>query len=186
MDIPAPLASDITWITEGVMTSGKMTIGQALTAELQHEAAGTRSMLSRVPREKFGWKPHEKSMPLGTLAVHIVEMIDWARLIVTTVELDYAVNPYEPLQAKTTADLLAYFDKTVQGVIGPLQETADTAMLATWTMRNGEHVYFQKPRIQVLRSDCFNHIIHHRGQLSVYLRLNDIRLPGVYGPTADD
>lgn len=168
------------------MTTGKITFGQTFAAELAHEAAATRKMLERIPAEKFAWKPHEKSMPLGQLAAHIAEMIEWAKLAVTTDELDYAVQPYQPFAPKTTAELLAYFDQNVAGAIKALEETTDEAMLETWTVRSGKRIFFVKPRVHVLRSDCFNHIIHHRGQLSVYLRLNDIPLPGVYGPTADE
>lgn len=168
------------------MTAEKITLGHAFAAELEHEAAATRRMLERLPEEKFDWKPHEKSTPFGGLAVHIAEMIDWAKLTVTTAELDYAVQAYEPFKPKTNAELLEYFDKNVAGAIEALKNTSEEAIMKTWTVRNGERIYFEKPRIQVLRSDCFNHIIHHRGQLSVYLRLNDIPVPGVYGPTADE
>ena len=168
------------------MTEERPSLGHAFAAELEHEAAATRQMLERLPDEKLGWKPHEKSTPMGALAVHIAEMIDWARLAVTTAELDYAVQPYRPFTPKTNAELLGYFDKSVEGAIEALRNTSEEAIVRTWTVRNGERVFFAKPRTQVLRSDCFNHIIHHRGQLSVYLRLNDIPLPGVYGPTADD
>lgn len=164
----------------------KITLGQTFAAELEHEAAAARKMLERVPEEKFDWKPHEKSMLFGRLAVHIGEMIDWVKLTITTDELDFAVEPYKPFEPKTTAELLGYFDKNVEGAIEALKNTSDEAILKTWTLRNGEHIYFVKPRIEVLRFDCFNHIIHHRGQLSVYLRLNDIPVPGVYGPTADE
>ncbi len=168
------------------MTANETTLGHVFAAELEHEAAATRRMLERLPAEKFDWKPHEKSTPMGALAVHIVEMIDWAQLAVTTTELDYAVQPYKPFKPKTNAELLAYFDQNVAGAIAALRNTSTDAIKKTWTVRNGERIFFEKPRIQVLRSDCFNHIIHHRGQLSVYLRLNDIPVPGVYGPTADE
>lgn len=168
------------------MTTEKITLGQAFAAELEHEAAATRKMLERLPAEKFDWKPHEKSTPFGALAVHIAEMIDWAKLAVTTPELDYAVQPYKPFKPKTNAELLEYFDKNVKGAIEALKNTSEEAIRKSWTVRSGERIFFEKPRTQVLRSDCFNHIIHHRGQLSVYLRLNDIPLPGVYGPTADE
>jgi len=168
------------------MRTEKITLGQTFAAELEHEAAATRKMLERLPAEKFDWKPHEKSMPFGVLAVHIAQMIDWVKLAVTTAELDYAVEPIKPFEPKSNAELLEYFDKRVEGAIEALANTSDEAIMGTWTVRAGERIFFVKPRIKVLRADCFNHFIHHRGQLSVYLRLNDIPLPGVYGPTADD
>jgi uncharacterized damage-inducible protein DinB len=168
------------------MTTEKITSGQALAVELEHEAAATRKMFERMPEEKFEWKPHEKSTPFVALAVHIAEMIDWVKLAVTTDELDYAVQPYKPFQPKSNGELLEYFDKNVAGAIEALKNISEEAITKTWTVRNGERTYFEKPRLQALRSDCFNHVIHHRGQLSVYLRLNDITLPGVYGPTADE
>lgn len=168
------------------MTTDKTTLGQALGNELEREAAATRRMLERLPAEKFDWKPHDKSTPLGGLAVHITEMIDWLKLAVTTAELDYALAPYKPFVPKTNAELLEYFDKKVAGAIEALKNTSDEAITQTWTVRSGAHIYFVRPRIEVLRADCINHFIHHRGQLSVYLRLNDIPLPGVYGPTADE
>ena len=168
------------------MTIQKPSLGEAFAAELEHEAASTRRMLERMPEEKFDWQPHTKSTPLAALAVHIAEMIEWVKLAVTTDELDYGVRQYEPFSPKTNAELLEYFDKNVDGALEALRNTSEEAMTKIWTVRMGERVFFEKPRTQVLRSDCFNHIIHHRGQLSVYLRLNDIPLPGVYGPTADE
>jgi uncharacterized damage-inducible protein DinB len=160
--------------------------GKTLAAELEREAAATRKMFERLPEEKFDWKPHEKSMPLGTLAVHIGEMIDWVQLAVTTDELDYAIHPYKPFKPKTTIELLEFFDRKVTGAIDALSSASAETLAGTWTVRQGERIFFAKPRSHVLRSDCFNHIIHHRGQLSVYLRLNDIPVPPVYGPTADE
>jgi uncharacterized damage-inducible protein DinB len=168
------------------MTTEKTTLGQTFALELEHEAAATRKMLERLPAEKFDWKPHKKSTPLGVLAVHIAEMILWAKLAVTTAQLDYALEPYKPFAPKTNAELLEYFDKSVEAAIKALNNASDEAIMESWTVRNGERIYFVKPRIKVLRADCFNHFIHHRGQLSVYMRLNDIPLPGVYGPTADE
>ena len=118
--------------------------------------------------------------------MHIAEIIAWAKLAVTTVQLDYGVRQYEPFTPKTNAGLLEYFDKNGDGAVEALRNTSEEAMTKTWTVRMGERIFFEKPRNLVLRSDCFNHIIHHRGQLSVYMRLNDIPLPSVYGPTADE
>ena len=172
--------------SEESMNKHGNSVGQTLAAELEKEAAATRRMLQRVPGEKLDWKPHKKSMPMGVLAVHIAEMIDWAKLAVTTTELDYAVRPYKPFEPKTRDELIEYFDMKVAAAVEALNNVSDEAIMKTWTVRNGDRIYFEKPRLQVVRGDCFNHFIHHRGQLSVYLRLNDIPLPGVYGPTADE
>ena len=168
------------------MTTEKSSLGQKFATELKHEAAATRRMFERLPAEKFSWKPHEKSMPLGVLAVHIVEMIHWTTLAVTTSELDYGVEPYKPFKPKTTAELLDYLDKTVNAAVEALENTSAEAINEPWTVRSGERIFFVRPRAEVLRTDCFNHFIHHRGQLSVYLRLNHIPVPGVYGPSADE
>ena len=168
------------------MTNETDTSGQKLASELEHEAVSTRKMLARLPVEKFDWKPHEKSMALGVLAVHIVEMINWVKLAVTTSELDYAAEPYKPFKPKSTDELLEYFDKIVADTVEALNKTSNEAIQESWTVRSGERIFFSKPRMKVIRADCFNHFIHHRGQLSVYLRLNNIPVPGAYGPTADE
>src|SRR5438046_1760394 len=98
----------------------------------------------------------------AVLAVHIAEMIDWAKLAVTTAELDFALQPYKPFEPKSNPELLEYFDKCAKGAIEALGNTSDEAIMGTWTLRNGETIYFVKPRIEVLRADCFNHFIHHR------------------------
>src|SRR5262252_8937964 len=135
----------------------QISLGQTLAAELEREAAATRKMLERLPAERFGWKPHEKSMPSGTLAVHIAEMIDWVRLAVTTTELDYSLTPYKPFKPRTNSELLEYFDGAVAGALAGLNQISDEDIAGTWTVRDGKRVYFQKPRLKVIRGDCFNH-----------------------------
>ncbi|MBS1795664.1 MAG: damage-inducible protein DinB [Acidobacteria bacterium] len=161
-------------------------LAAALIGELQQEAATTRKCLERIPADKFDYKPHEKSMAMGRLAVHTAEMVDWAKETVTTTELDFAANEYKPFEPKTTEELVEFADKHLAEAIEALKNTSDEAMMENWTLRNGETVYFTMPRIQVLRGMVFNHIIHHRGQLSVYMRLNDIPVPAIYGPSADE
>jgi Uncharacterized protein conserved in bacteria len=161
-------------------------IAAAFIGELQHEAATTRRVLERIPEDKFDWKPHEKSLTMRALAVHVAEMTDWAIETVTKTELDFAVTEYKPYEPKTNAELLEYFDKQIAHAIEVLKNIPDEAMMEPWTLRNGETVYFTMPRVQVLRIMVFNHIVHHRGQLSVYLRLNDIPVPSIYGPSADE
>jgi uncharacterized damage-inducible protein DinB len=161
-------------------------IATALIAEMEHEAAVTRTCLERVPTEKFDWKPHEKSMPFGRLASHIAEMFGWTPSTMDLAELDFSKMDYKPFEPKTTDDLLEFFDKHVAEAITTLKNSPDERFMENWTMRNGEQVYFTMPKIAVMRSFVMNHIVHHRGQLSVYLRLNDIAVPSIYGPSADE
>lgn len=158
----------------------------AFINELQHEAEVTRKCLERVPAEKFDWKPHEKSMPMGRLATHIAEMFGWTPATLRQPELDFEKFDYKPYEPPTTADLLEFFDKNVTEAIETLKSTPDEVFMENWTMRKGEQVYFTLPKIAVMRSFVMNHIVHHRGQLSVYLRLNDIAVPSIYGPSADE
>lgn len=161
-------------------------ISSALIAELEQEAKVTRTCLERIPAEKFDWKPHEKSMPLGRLASHIAEMFGWTPPTMEKSELDFAQMDYKPFEPKTTDDLLEFFDKNVAEAIETLKSSTDERFMENWTMRNGEQVYFTMPKAAVIRAFVLSHIIHHRGQLSVYLRLNDIAVPSIYGPSADE
>lgn len=161
-------------------------IAPALLAEMQHEAQVTRTCLERVPADKFSWKPHEKSMEMGRLASHIAEMFGWTPPTMEKAELDFAQVDYKPFEPKTTEDLLEYFDKNVAEALDTLRNSPDERFMEPWTMRNGEKVYFTLPKVAVIRSFVFSHVIHHRGQLSVYLRLNDISVPSIYGPSADE
>lgn len=161
-------------------------IGSALAAEMEHEAKTTRTCLERVPADKFGWKPHEKSMEMGRLASHISEMFQWTKATMENDVLDFATMDYKPFEPKTTDELVAHLDKGVAEAIETLKGASDEAFMKDWTMRNGEQVYFTMPKVAVMRSFVMNHIIHHRGQLSVYLRLNDIPVPSIYGPSADE
>jgi uncharacterized damage-inducible protein DinB len=162
------------------------TLGQSLATELQAEVTSTRKLITRIPLERFTWKPHEKSMPLLYLAVHIAEMIRWVYLAVTSKELDYSTRPYKQQLPENPEALLAYFDQCSQQAVQALLEATDETLHENWTVRNGTRIFFSKSRHHVIRRDCINHFIHHRGQLTVYLRLNDIPLSGVYGPTADE
>lgn len=163
-----------------------MSLSDALIAELQQEAAVTRKCLERIPETIFDWKPHEKSMSLSRLATHVAEMVGWVKDTVEKSELDFATMDYKPFAPETTAELVEFFDKQNTDAIESLKNTSDESMMQNWKLRNGEQVYFDMPRIQVLRGMVFNHIVHHRGQLSVYLRLNDVPVPALYGPSADE
>lgn len=161
-------------------------IATALIAEMEHEAAVTRTILERIPADKFDWKPHEKSMTFGRLASHVAEMFAWTPSTMEHAELDFSKMDYKPFEPKTTEDLTEFLDKNVTEAIAALKSSSDERFMEDWTMRNGEQVYFTMPKVAVMRSFVMNHIIHHRGQLSVYLRLNDIAVPSIYGPSADE
>lgn len=166
-----------------------MSTGRLATAflnELENEAQVTRSVLERIPTDKFDWKPHEKSMSMGRLASHVAEMFGWTEATLKNDVLDFSTMDYKPYEPQTTQDLLEFFDKQIETTRLHLSETSDETFLTDWTMRNGEQVYFTHPKVAVMRAFVMNHIIHHRGQLSVYLRLNDIPVPAIYGPSADE
>jgi uncharacterized damage-inducible protein DinB len=167
-------------------TAKAYNIATGLIGELTQEAATTRKILERIPAEKFDYKPHEKSMTMIRLATHVAEMINWITVTCTTDELDFAVGDNKPFEAKDSVELVEYHDKLVGEALEALKNTSDEAMKQPWTLKNGETVYFTMPKINCLRGMCFNHIWHHRGQLSVYLRLNDIPVPQIYGPSADE
>jgi uncharacterized damage-inducible protein DinB len=162
-----------------------MSIAETILPELDHEMQVTRTLLERVPESDPEWKPHPKSMALGRLATHIAELLGWVDITFQQTELDFSKGGYKPTSFTTTADLLAMFDAKLKSARAVLAATPDEAMMVPWTLRNGEHVIFTQPRIGVLRAFVLSHMIHHRGQLSVYLRLNDVPLPSIYGPTAD-
>jgi uncharacterized damage-inducible protein DinB len=161
-------------------------IAMALIAEMEHEAAVTRTCLERIPADKFDWKPHEKSMAFGRLASHVAEMFGWTPSTMDHAELDFSKMDYKPFEPSTTEELVEFLDKNVAEAIATLKSCADDRFMENWTMRNGETVYFTMPKVAVMRSFIMNHIVHHRGQLSVYLRLNDIAVPSIYGPSADE
>ncbi len=159
---------------------------QALIAELKMEAANTRKMLLCVPSEKNDWKPHEHSMLMGRLASHVADLPGWITMTMNTAELDLATMDYKPYIAPSSEELAAYFDGKVNEAIEALEKSTDADFDSMWTLRRGDHVMFTMPKKVVLRSMAYSHMYHHRGQLSVYLRLLDIPVPGMYGPSHDD
>jgi uncharacterized damage-inducible protein DinB len=166
-----------------------MSISQSMLPELEHEAGTTRKLLERVPADKFGWKPHERSMTMGRLAAHVAEMVGWISTTLTTEKLDFAPvggEPMVPFEPQSTADLVAFFDKNAAEARAALAKATDQEMLQNWTLQAGGQVIFTMPRVACLRGMILNHVIHHRGQLSVYLRLNNIPVPAMYGPSADE
>jgi uncharacterized damage-inducible protein DinB len=151
--------------------------------------AQTRKTLERVPEDKFKFKPHEKSMEMGALALHIAMMADWGADTLVSDSFDVApVNgpAYQMPVVNTNAELLALFDKAVERFKTNLAKTENDAMMAQWSLLSGGKPMFSMPRAAVIRGMILNHLVHHRGQLSVYLRLNDIPVPALYGPSADE
>lgn len=163
-----------------------MPINESFIAELQHEAASTKKLLERVPYDNPDWKPHEKSMQLGRLAGHVAELTSWVNATMDYDELDFAKTDYKPPVINSTSELVAFHEKNIAGAIECLKRHPDEDFVQNWKLRNGENIYFELPKAAVLRSFVFSHMIHHRAQLGVYLRLLNIPLPGSYGPTADE
>ncbi len=163
-----------------------MGMNHAFLAELEHESANTRRVLALVPADKADYQPHPKSFTLGKLAVHVAEMHGWVAATVKETELDFAKFEYKPEPFTTADELTARLDRFVDEGKAALLATNDEELGVGWTLRNGDHVMFTMPRAQVLRSMVFNHVVHHRAQLTVYLRLLDIPIPGLYGPSADE
>lgn len=153
--------------------------------QLEEESVTTRKMLERVPIEKSGWKPHEKSMALGRLATHVAELPSWITMTLNTDELDFANNDYKPADIKTHADLMDHFEQSLSSGRASLQKAKEEDLAKPWTMRNGEQIYSTSSKGEVIRMSI-SQIIHHRAQLGVFLRLLDIPIPGSYGPSADD
>jgi uncharacterized damage-inducible protein DinB len=164
-----------------------MTIADLLLPEFDQEMATTRRVLERVPEDKFSWKPHDKSFSMGDLASHVVNSIKWTDYTMNGTEFDLAsVTPDEINQAaKSRAELLAWFDANVPSARSTLAR-ADADYAVPWTLKNGTTVFFTMPRYNCIRSFVLNHIVHHRAQLGVYLRLNNVPVPGAYGPSADE
>jgi uncharacterized damage-inducible protein DinB len=161
-------------------------MSQSLTAELQHEAQTTRRLLERVPEGSFGWKPHEKSMSLGQLAGHVAQLPSLIVPAFSGDEFDFAVSGWKPFSPQSTAELVEQFDANISAAADALKGQADENMGEKWRLKSGDHVIFDMPRAMVVRYFGLNHVVHHRGQLSVYLRLLDVPLPSIYGPTADE
>ena len=161
-----------------------MALNEMLLAEFDQEIATARLMLERVPAKDAAWKPHPKSTSLGALAVHVANLPAWLGMALTTTELDLAVAP-APAPFTTVEALLATFDKNVASSRAALANAVDADFAVPWSLKSGDQVYFTFPRAVIVRSFALNHLIHHRAQLGVYLRLRDVPLPPCYGPTAD-
>jgi uncharacterized damage-inducible protein DinB len=161
-----------------------MGLSKALAEELRQEAVATRKMLERVPEDAFDWKPHEKSTALGRLAGHVAELPGMVVSILTMDEMDF--SNFQPFKPASVSELVEKFDKNIIDATERLQDQPDEHLLKTWRMLSNGKEFFKMPRATFIRMVVLNHLIHHRGQLSVYLRLRDVPLPSVYGPTADE
>ena len=162
-----------------------MTISEMMLPEFDQEMASTRKLLECVPEDNYGWKPHEKSMTLGRLAGHVAELPGWAT---ATIKLDkLEMQPGMGAGTATSREqLLAMFDKNASEGRAALAGASDEHLAAPWSLIVMGHTAFTMPRVAVLRSVVMNHLIHHRAQLGVYLRLLNVSIPGLYGPSADD
>jgi uncharacterized damage-inducible protein DinB len=166
-----------------------MRMTELFSAELEREAAGTRRVLERVPEGRNDWKPHQKSMPLGHLATLVATMPSWIVATVDQDELDLhppgAPRP-KPQELNTRRELVEAFDSHVAKAKQVLASTTDEHLMTPWRLLVGGRVVNEQPRHVILRDAVFNHLAHHRGQLIVYLRLNDASVPAIYGPSADE
>lgn len=156
-----------------------------LIKELEQEAKTTRKFLKLVNPDKFQWKPHEKSMDMKRLCVHIAELPSWIDMSVNTDGIDFATSDYKPTEVKTTEDLLNLLDESEKKALAALQKISDEDLLKTWTIKNGDQVLQAMTKYEAIRHS-YSQTTHHRAQLGVYLRLLDIPIPGSYGPSADE
>lgn len=163
-----------------------MILNQTLFEELQQEANLTRKILERIPADKLSWKPHDKSMSLGRLATHLTETIQWVTNIESADNYDFLANPFKGHVVADTNELMVLFDERLKEALSSLSKITDEGLEQPWSVHRGEHVLATTIRRKAIRSWALSHHIHHRGQLSVYLRLLDIPVPGMYGPSADE
>lgn len=158
-----------------------------LLPEYDHETSTTRRLLERIPAAAFGWKPHDRSMPLGSLATHVADLPRWIGVVMTRESCDVAD---ESMQSKcpvtSTQQLLRLFDDNVAAARVQLVAARDGVLAEPWTLKRGTHDLFTMPRIMMMRYFVLNHLVHHRGQLSVYVRMHDVPMPAFYGPSADE
>ncbi|HTS70405.1 MAG TPA: DinB family protein [Terriglobia bacterium] len=166
-----------------------MALSEALLPEFDHEMAGTRKTLERVPDDKLDWKPHAKSMTVRQLALHLALFPSWMTDTLEKTSFDYAPvggEPYKPPVVNSRQDLLEIFDRDLAKAREKLKGASDAQLMEKWSLLAGGKTIFSLPRVAVFRSMIMNHMIHHRAQLGVYLRLNDLPVPALYGPSADE
>lgn len=163
-----------------------MNLIDTFIGEYQHEMGVTRKVLDRAPEAKYGWKPHDKSMTMGKLASHIAEISGWVPGTIQADTYDLG-SQYKPFDAKSNAELLSTFDKLVADAVKAMKSgVSNETLMKNWSLMAGSHKIFEMPKAAALRAFVFSHIIHHRGQLSVYLRLTGASVPSIYGPSADE
>ena len=166
-----------------------MKLTEFFLSQLEREAAGTRKALERMPEGKNNWKPHEKSMEIGYLAALVAKMPSWIAMIVEQEELDFAKrseSSFVPKEQLARADLVRLLDDSVAQARAALQNTTDDHLMKLWRFRVAERVVNEEPRYVMIQDSVFNHLSHHRGQLTVYLRLAGASVPAIYGPSADE
>lgn len=163
-----------------------MAEAKAMLAELKRESGNSRTMLQRLNADSYNWKPHEKSYSLLALAQHIANIPVWVQYIVKQDEYDLTQPIANEGGINTVPALIDFFDKRIEEAEAILTTVSDEQLNAPWTLRRAEHIVYTLPKKVALRYMVLNHIVHHRGQLSVYLRLLDIPVPGMYGPSADE
>lgn len=159
--------------------------GAMMLPEFDHEFAQTRKSLERVPEDKFDWKPHDKSFSLHALAAHCAEIPRWVPVTLSMDEFDIDA-PYDRVVPETKDEILAHFDEGVAEARALIEGASGDDLMATWSMKQGGEVAMAMPKGAVLRSFIFNHNVHHRAQLGVYLRMLDVPVPAIYGPSADE
>ena len=161
-----------------------MNLTDLFLGELEREAAATRRTLERVPEGRYDWKPHEKSMTLGRLAKLVARLPSWPVFMIKQDELELTTQQSQPL--RTSRELVQALDEGVAEAREALANTTDEHLMKPWRLLFAGKVVSEEPRHLMLRGGVFNHLAHHRGQLTVYLRLNDAPVPAIYGPSADD
>ncbi|WP_127491802.1 DinB family protein [Paenibacillus glycanilyticus] len=159
---------------------------QLIVGDAEHELTITRRILERLPDEHMAWKPHEKSMTLGGLATHLINLLNWQAAILHSPELDMSTVSGRREALQKREDVLSEYDANAAKVIGLITECDENKLSEEWTLRNGDYIILRQPRAMALRTFGLSHMIHHRAQLGVYLRLLDIPVPGLYGPSADE
>lgn len=166
-----------------------MGLAATLLPEFDQEMANTRKCLERVPEDKLDWKPHDKSMSFGEITTHMANLLSWTTLMIEQDSFDIAPPGEDPPRVDPAGSLesaLAMFDKNVAVAHTAMEGASDELLLAPWTLLMGGNEVFKMPRVAVFRTMIMNHMIHHRAQLGVYLRLNDVAVPAMYGPSADE
>ena len=163
--------------------SDTTTLGAMYLKELEAEATATRKCLENIPESLFGWKPHEKSMTMGYLSLLVAEIPKWITHMVERSEIDFAT--FEHFQPKSTSELVRHFEENLEGARKALQNVSDEALDEPFYLKSQGQVLFTSSKKENI-APSINHMVHHRGQLTVYMRLNDIPVPSIYGPSADD